>query len=40
MNTVFDSKPTRRAPKTRNEKIHEFFAREGRPEVVPICRLD
>ena len=36
MNTVFDSKPTRRGPKTGNEKIHEFFAREGRPEVVPI----
>ena len=36
MKTVFDIKPTRRGPATGNEKIHEFFAREGRPEVVPI----
>ncbi len=31
MEAVFDIKPTRLGPTTRNEKIHEFFAREGRP---------
>ena len=36
MEAVFDIKPTKRGPSTGNEKIHEFFAREGRPEVVPI----
>ena len=36
MESVFDIKPTRRGPTTGNEKIHEFFAREGRPEAVPI----
>ena len=36
MNSVFDSKPTRIGPSIGSEKIHEFFARQGRPEVVPI----
>ena len=36
MNTVFGVKPIRRGPASGNEKIHEFFAREGRPEIVPI----
>ena len=36
MNSVFDSKPTRIGPIIGSEKIHEFFARQGRPEVVPI----
>ena len=36
MEAVFDIKPTRRGPRTGNEKTHEFFAREGCQEVVPI----
>ena len=36
MNSVFDSKQTNLGRKRETEKIHEFLAREGRPEVVPI----
>ena len=36
MNTVFDLKPIRHGPATGNEKVHEFFEREGRPEAAPI----
>ena len=36
MNTVFDRKPVRRGRATKNEKMHEFFEREARPEGAPI----
>ena len=36
MNVVFDRKPVRRGRATRDEKIHEFLEREGRPEAAPI----
>ena len=36
MNTVFDRKPVRRGRATKNEKMHEFLEREGRPEGAPI----
>ena len=36
MNAVFDKKPVRRGRTTRDEKIHEFIEREGRPEAAPI----
>ena len=36
MNAVFDRKPVRHGRAARNEKIHEFLEREGRPEAAPI----
>ena len=36
MGGVFDRKPVRRGRAAEREKIHEFFEREGRPEVAPI----
>ena len=36
MNAVFYRKPVRRGRVTKDEKIHEFIEREGRPEAAPI----
>ena len=36
MNAVFDRKAVRHGRATRNEKIHEFLEREGRPEAARI----
>ena len=36
INNVFETKPVRHGPTARNEKIHEFLEREGRPEAAPI----
>ena len=36
MSPVFDRKPVRPGRAARNERIHEFIEREGRPEAAPI----